>query len=112
MEWQITTLSKAVDKELDALPKDLQAKFLHIAELLQDFGPQQLGEPYIKPIKVKNANLWEMRMRGKSGIARAIYVTASKRTQLIILHAFVKKTQKTPKHAINLALKRLKEVEL
>ena len=55
--------------------------------------------------------LWEMRMSGKDGIARAAYVTASEK-RLIVLHVFVKKTQKTPRHAIETALARLKELEL
>jgi len=51
-----------------------------------------------------------MRLSGKDGIARAIYMLAIKR-RVVILHAFVKKTQKTPPEAIRLALKRAKELE-
>ena len=49
-------------------------------------------------------------MKGKSGIARAIYVTATGR-RIVVVHAFVKKTQKTPKAAIRLALERAKEIK-
>ena len=45
---------------------------------------------------------------GTAGIGRAIY-TAGVGRRLIVLHAFVKKTQKTPRRAIDLALKRWKE---
>ena len=48
-----------------------------------------------------------MRLTGKSGIGRAIYVAAAGR-RLVILHAFVKKTEKTPKRVIDTALARLK----
>ncbi len=48
-------------------------------------------------------------MKGKGGIARAIYVTLKER-RIVVLHAFIKKTKKTPRSAIKLALKRLKEL--
>jgi phage-related protein len=50
-----------------------------------------------------------MRLTGAIGIGRAIYAAASGQ-RLVILHAFVKKTQKTPPRAIELALKRLREI--
>jgi phage-related protein len=60
----------------------------------------------VRPLGEK---LWEMRLSGKEGIGRAIYTAAAGR-RLVVLHAFVKKTQKTPRSAIDLALKRLKEI--
>ena len=81
---------------------------MHIVELLETFGPNKVREPYVKPLVGK---LWEIRMKGKSGIARAIYITVKER-RIVILHVFVKKTQKTPKSAIQLAIKRQSEVEV
>lgn len=107
MKWIVETLNEEVDKELEALDYTLRSKFLHISEMLEEFGPAHVKEPHCKPLGNK---LWEMRMKGKSGIARAIYVTAQGR-RIIVLHAFVKKTQKTPKNAIAVAEKRLKEVK-
>ncbi len=49
-------------------------------------------------------------MKGRDGIARAIYVTAHER-RVVILHAFVKKTRKTPRRAVELALARAKELQ-
>jgi phage-related protein len=66
-----------------------------------------MREPQVKPL---GKQLWEMRMSGKDGIARAIYMLAT-RKRIVILHAFVKKTQKTPPAAIRLALKRAKELK-
>ena len=60
----------ASEPELRALPADMQARFLHIAELLEAFGPQKVGMPHMRPLERK---LWEMRMRGRDGIARAAY---------------------------------------
>jgi phage-related protein len=50
-----------------------------------------------------------MRMKGNDGIARAIYVTA-KGERLVVVHAFVKKTQQTPHGALLIARKRAREV--
>lgn len=54
-------------------------------------------------------SLWEMRMRGRDGIARAVYVTAMGR-RVVVVRVFVKKTQKTPRREIELALRRATEV--
>ena len=70
MSWHIETLNSKVDEELNSLEPSLKAKFLYICELLKDFGPNLVGTPHIKPLGNK---LWKIRMRGKSGIARAIY---------------------------------------
>jgi len=87
------------------LSVELQARFLRIAELLQEFGPQRVGMPHIRPLEDK---LWEMRMQGRDGIARAVYVALQGR-QLRVLHVFVKKTQATPRSAIETARQRWKK---
>ncbi len=91
------------EAELKALPADMRARFLHIAELLEHFGPQKVGLPHVRPVESK---LWEMRMHGRDGIARAIYAAVRGRT-LLVLHVFVKKTEKTPRAAIETAKDRL-----
>ena len=62
--------------------------------------------PHIKHLEDK---LWEMRLKGRDGISKAIYVTASGK-RLVVLRVFIKKTKKTPRKEIVLALKRAKEV--
>jgi len=104
--WRVETLNAAVDSELEALSGGMRAKFVHIAELLEAFGPFQVREPYVKPLGKK---LFEIRMRSKEGIARAIYVAAPGQ-RLVVLHAFMKKTATTPRSAIRIALERAKEV--
>lgn len=103
-EWTVRAHPLA-ETELKALPGDMRARFLHIAELLESFGPMQVGMPHIRPLEGK---LWEMRMQGKSGIARAVYAAVHGRT-LLVLHVFVKKTQATPRAAIETAQKRLND---
>ena len=92
------------EPELLALPADMKARFLHIAEMLEEFGPQRVGLPHIRPLESK---LWEMRMKGRDGIARAVYAAVQNR-RLLVLHVFVKKTKTTPRPAIDTALERLK----
>lgn len=107
MTWTVEYLNSNVERELLALAKDMQARFLHIAAMLEEFGPRHVGMPHVKSLGHK---LWEIRMRGKPGIGRAIYITLHGQ-RIVILHAFVKKTGKTPQRAIELALQRMKEIE-
>ena len=107
MKWRVEILNQSVLEEIDALPLDLRAKLDHIVRMIEELGLHQVREPYIKPLRDK---LWEMRIKGRDGIARAIYVTVKER-RIVILHAFRKKTQKTPKAAIRTALSRMKELK-
>lgn len=100
--WTVV-LHPLAETELKALPIDMQARFVHVAELLEGFGPQRVGLPHIRPLEGK---LWEMRMQGRDGISRAVYA-AIKNRRLLVLHVFVKKTQTTPRSALETARKRL-----
>ena len=107
MTWIVEYLDTKVEKELLALPRDLQARLIHITRLLQEFGPQQVGMPHVRSL---GQGLWEIRMNGRSGNSRAIYMI-QRGQRIVILHAFVKKTRKTPRRAIKLALQRMKDIE-
>ncbi len=107
-DWAVEVLNDTVEAELLSLPKDMQARFLKISELLESFGPQRLGLPHVRALGEK---LWEMRLTGRDGIGRALYTAAAGR-RLIVVHVFVKKAQNTPRRAIDLALKRLREIGL
>jgi phage-related protein len=87
-------------------PKDVRASFERIVRLVQAVGLERVHEPYIKHIEDR---IWEMRLRGRDGIARALYVTAVGRP-VVILRVFAK-TQKTPRREIELARQRAKEVK-
>lgn len=105
MRWTIHLLPEA-EAELVAMPADIRARFLHVAELLQAFGPQQVGMPHIRHLEGK---LWEMRMKGRDGIARAVYVARTGQ-RLTVVHVFIKKTQKTPRRAMETARARLEKL--
>ena len=104
--WVVVYGDKRAEKEVSNLVDDVRAHLLRIIDLIEKYGLEQVHEPYVKHLRGK---LWEMRMRGKDGIARAVYV-ASDGKRVVILHAFVKKTQKTPPDVIELAIKRAKEL--
>ena len=106
MSWHVEILDHRVLKELDALAPDVRQRFLRIAQLIEEHGLAAMHEPYVKHLEGK---LWEMRMKGRDGIARAIYVTA-KGERVVVVHAFVKRTQKTPQGALETARQRAKEV--
>jgi phage-related protein len=101
-------LDAVVDAEVAALPKDMQAAFLRLAERIESVGLERIGQPHIKHLQGK---LWEMRLNGRDGIARAIYVTRIGR-RVVVVHAFVKKTRKTPRAALEIAERRTREIDL
>ena len=67
---------------------------------------ERVTEPHVKHVQ---GPLWEMRMKGRDGISRALYVTAVGQ-RVVVVRVFIKKTQKTPNREIQLAMKRAKEI--
>ena len=106
MAWIVETLDAAVDAEVNALPVDMRAQLARISFMIQEFGLDRVREPHVKHLE---GPLWEMRMRGRDGISRALYV-AARGQRVVIVRVFQKKTQKTPRREINLALSRAREV--
>lgn len=107
MIWTVGFLDQAAEAELLSLPRDMRAKFEHIVHLIENFGLERVREPYVKHLE---GALWEIRLSGRDGIARSLYLTASGK-RVIIVRTFRKKTQKTPRSEINLALMRAKELK-
>lgn len=105
--WTVETLNQLVDGEVGQLPADMRARLVRIGSIIEAVGFDGLPVDTIKHLEDK---LWELRLRGKDGIARAIYVTAVHR-RVVIVRVFVKKTQKTPKNEQELARRRAKEVK-
>jgi phage-related protein len=84
----------------------MHARFLRLSMRIEQMGLEGLHEPHVKHLDGK---LWEMRLTGRDGIARVLYVTATDK-RVVVLRAFVKKTQKTPRPEIDLALRRAEEI--
>ena len=106
MAWTVETLNHTVDAELNALPANMRARFTRVVRLIESFGGDRVGPPHVKHLQ---GRLWEMRLRGRDGIARALYVTVTGQ-RVVVVRVFVKKTQKTPRREIELALERAKEI--
>ena len=90
---------------MESWPVDVLADYARLVELLIEYGPS-LRLPHSRAF---GDGLFELRPRGRSGIGRAFYCfLLSKR--IVVLHAFIKKTQRTPDRETRLARKRLKEL--
>ena len=107
MAWTVATLDDAVDAEVEALPADMRARLVRLSNLIEEHGLDALPRDAVEHLEGK---LWELRIRGKSGISRAIYVTATGQ-RIVIVRVFVKKTQKTPRKKLRIARERAKELE-
>ncbi|MDE0489673.1 MAG: type II toxin-antitoxin system RelE/ParE family toxin [Gammaproteobacteria bacterium] len=106
MVWRVQTLNDAVDREFDALPADMRARFARMCQLVASVGLDRMGAPHVRHV---TGPLWEMRLAGRDGIARALYVAATGR-RVVVVRVFVKKTRRTPRREIDVALKRAREV--
>ncbi|ATQ69732.1 MULTISPECIES: type II toxin-antitoxin system RelE/ParE family toxin [Methylosinus] len=104
--WSVEYLPAAAEEEA-ALPIEMQARLARMLDVIRRAGLTNLPRDWVKPLEGK---LWELRITGKDGVARAIYVTAEGR-RVVIVRIFVKKTQKTPRRELELARRRAKEVE-
>jgi phage-related protein len=106
MRRTVEVLNAAVRAELEAQPKEIQARYLRVVGLIESHGLERVREPYVKHLE---GPLWEIRMKGRDRIARAVYVTATGR-RVVVVRVFGKKTERTPRREIELALRRAKEV--
>ena len=107
MNFKVVFLNKKVEKETLNFPKGILANFIHIVEMIEEFG-SDLGMPYTSKVE---KDLFEIRSKGSEGIGRSFFCTA-KEKKIVILHSFIKKTQKIPVKEIKIARKRLKEFKL
>lgn len=105
--WSVQVADAALP-EFEALAPDMRAKFQRLFRLVEGHGLAALVMPLARPVA---GRLWEMRITGRDGISRGLYVAASGK-RVVVLRFFAKKTQKTPPGEIGIALLRLKEMDL
>jgi phage-related protein len=103
--WSVEYLPAAAE-ERAALPAGMRARLARMSEVIEENGLSNLPRDWVKSLGDK---LWELRITGKDGIARAIYVTATGQ-RAVIVRIFIKKSQKTPQRELELARRRAKEV--
>lgn len=102
MDWDIVYYNEAVQEKVAEWPVGIRACYAHITERMCLYGPN-LGMPFTRSL---GDGLFEIRMKGKEGIGRAFFCTVIDR-KILILHVFIKKSQKIPEKEINIARKRL-----
>ncbi len=106
MDFRIEFYSEAVEEAVLDLPDTLAARYVVLTRRMLALGPN-LGEPHTKAF---GQGMFELRLKGAEGIARAFYCTVVER-RIILLHCFVKKSTKTPVRERELAASRMKEVK-
>jgi phage-related protein len=105
MGYSIEYFHARVQADIESWPVDVLADYARIVELLVEHGPN-LRLPHSRAF---GDGLFELRPRGKSGIGRALYCFLVGQ-RVMVLHAFVKKSQQTPARELKLARKRMKEI--
>jgi phage-related protein len=105
MIWSIEYYHQTIEQAILRLPPGLLARYLRLTDLMLEFGPN-LGMPHTRAM---GEGLCELRVKGQEGIARVFYCTVVQR-RIVMLHVFIKKSQKTPKRELEIAKHRLQEV--
>ena len=108
MRWFVET-HPAVDREIEELPEDVQARLVVLMETMASEGPRsrRLDTQRFE----KSGDLWQLSAKVRNEYARALYVTV-KGAKVIVLHVFIKSSHKTDGQDVALAKTRLKELKL
>ena len=106
MAYTITYYSREVQEDIMNLPVTLQARYIGLTQRMLEYGPN-LGLPHTDAF---GGGLFELRLKGGEGIARVFFCTMVEQ-EIIMLHSFIKKVQKTPAKELKLARQRMKELK-
>jgi phage-related protein len=106
MDWEIVYSGVDVQTAILRFPPGLQARYVHLTERMIAFGPD-LGMPHTRAM---GDGLFELRMKSKEGIGRAFFCYRQNR-RIVMLHAFIKKSEKTPPKELKIARERMREIE-
>ena len=106
MDYAIVYYSEEVQKQILDLPDTLAGRYIVLTRRMASLGPN-LGEPHTKAF---GGGLFELRLKGSEGIARVFFCTLVGR-RIVMLHSFVKKSDKTPLREREIAERRMKEVK-
>jgi len=106
MSWNIEYAYRDVEKFILDLPPSLAAKYFRLTDLMLEFG-SNLGMPHSRAM---SDGLFKLRVKGQEGIARVFYCALINR-RIIMLHGFIKKSQKTPDKELKIAKYRMLEVK-
>ena len=106
MQYTIIYYSNTVQTDILALPEGLRGRYLALTDRMEMYGAN-LGEPHTKAF---GNGLFELRLKSIEGIARVFYCTLLGQ-RIVMLHSFVKKSQRTPPRELRLAETRMKEIK-
>ena len=106
MAYTIIYFSQEVQEDIMNLPVTLQARDIGLTDRMIEYGPN-LGLPHTDAF---GGGLFELRLKGAEGIARVFFCTMIEQ-KIVMLHSFIKKTQKTPEKELKLAKQRMKELK-
>ena len=106
MDYTIAYYSDAVQLQILDLPDTLAARYIVLTRRMIALGPN-LGEPHTKAF---GEGLFELRLKGAEGIARVFFCTLVGR-RIVMLHSFVKKSDRTPLRERKVAELRMKEIK-
>jgi len=106
VNWTITYFSDSLQQEILAMPAGILARYLRYSDRMEMFGPD-LGMPHSRSM---GEGLFELRLKAVEGIARLFYCTMVGK-KIVVLHQFIKKTDKTPTRELTTARRRMKEIK-
>jgi phage-related protein len=106
MDYTIAYYSESVQEQILDLPDTLAARYIVLTRRMVAIGPN-LGEPHTKAF---GDGLFELRLKGAEGIARVFFCTQIGK-RIVILHSFIKKSDRTPQRELDVAHTRLKEIK-
>lgn len=106
VSWRVTFYSSELQSEILQLPAGFVARFLRYAERMEIYGPN-LGMPHTRAM---GEGLFELRLKAAEGIARVFYCTLIGQN-IVMLHQFIKKSEKTPRRELEIARRRMKETK-
>lgn len=106
MDYTIAYYSDAVQAKILALPDTLAARYIVLTRRMVMLGAN-LGAPHTKAF---GEGLFELRLKGAEGIARVFFCTLVGK-RIVMLHSFIKKSDKTPSREREIAEERMKEVK-
>lgn len=104
MTWEIQYHNEKLQEAVLGFPAGLLARYLHLTDRMLEYGPD-LGMPHTRAM---GSGLFELRLKSQEGIGRVLYCTLVDR-KIVMLHHFVKKTDKTPPKELAVARRRMKE---
>jgi phage-related protein len=106
VDYTISYYSEAVQAQIMELPDTLAARYVVLTRRMIALGPN-LGEPHTKAF---GDGLFELRLKGAEGIARVFFCTLVGK-RIVMLHSFIKKSDRTPLRERAVAETRMKEIK-